>query len=52
MPQEIPGEAEFEMNRGGVGVGIGGSRTGTLVETRPLSLSNRSVNVDPGLSNR
>ena len=48
-PQEIDrdvfaGEVEFEMNRGGDGgVGIGGSRSGTLVETRPLSLSNRSI---------
>ena len=50
VPKEIDrdpfgGEAEeFEMNRGGgSGVGIGGSRTGTLVETRPLSMSNRSI---------
>ena len=49
VPKEIDrdpfgGEAEFEMNRGGGGgVGIGGSRPGTLVETRPLSMSNRSI---------
>ena len=43
---------EFEMNRGGVGgVGIGGSRSGTLVETRPLSLSNRSIDREENYNN-